>query len=67
MVTIQKAIRWWEDDLTSEERSELIPESWSEIGENNPEGIAKRHRRLIKAYQEYHKAKQKEARHSSQA
>jgi len=52
MVTIQKAIRWWEDDLTSDERNELIPESWSEIGENNPEGIAKRHRRLIKAYQE---------------
>lgn len=59
---MNKVIKWWEDELTSKERNKLIPESWNEIGENTPKGIEKRHIRLKKAYQKYHKIKLKKGR-----
>lgn len=54
MVTIQEAIRWWENELSSDERNKLLPESWSEVGENTPEGIGKRHNRLLRMYEQNH-------------
>jgi len=43
-------ISWWENDLNSDERSLLLVKDWSEIGENTPEGIKKRHEEMERMY-----------------
>ncbi|KKM94114.1 hypothetical protein LCGC14_1201560, partial [marine sediment metagenome] len=44
-------ISWWENELTSNERSLLLIKSWSDIGENNPKGIKKRHGEMKKIFE----------------
>ena len=57
--TLSDAIYWWENDLSSDERSKIFDKeigknkSWSDIGENNPEGIRKRHKFLVDSYKKY--------------
>ena len=48
-------IYWWENELDSDDRDKIMgKKSWSDIGENNPEGIKKRHAWLRRAYNKYH-------------
>ncbi len=55
-LTIRDAIDWWENEIDSEKRDECFNKylgknkSWSDIGENNEEGIAKRHAWLLNVY-----------------
>jgi hypothetical protein len=50
---------WWENDLNSDDRDYIfkkelgVNKSWSDIGENNPEGIKKRQKWLNKVYKKY--------------
>ena len=43
-------ISWWENELNSDERSNLLIKSWSQIGENTKEGIKKRHEEMNRMY-----------------
>lgn len=53
-------IKWWEDELTCDEREKMMNGTyWSEIGENTKEGIKKRHKWLLKAYNKFHKEERK--------
>lgn len=53
------AINWWERELTAVERTEMFDRtvrkgaSWSDIGDNDEEGIKKRHQWLRERYNEY--------------
>lgn len=52
---LQEAINWWENELDSDDRNKIMKnKGWSDIGENNPEGIKKRHAWLILQYKKYH-------------
>ena len=41
-------IKWWEKELTSEERNKMLTKSWSEIGNREA-----RHKVLLKLYNSY--------------
>ena len=46
---LRDAIRWWEEELTPENRKKMLPISWKEVGD-----VEDRHRILLNIYKCYH-------------
>ena len=44
-ISIQEIIHWWENELSWDERTELLPQSWSEVGD-----VKARHQKLRELY-----------------